>query len=622
MCGIIGLFAPQAEKAIAKAVKAMHRGNDGEAMMKLHNGAIGHCLHAMTGNVKQPLKGKGVLVANCEIYNYKALGEGNDAQVLLEVLDKEGVRGLDKLDGVYAFAYITDDEVLLSRDYWGVKPLYYATKPFAFASEKKFLQGCKGIKALHPRQLLRYDGKTIRFEQRVAPKGEEGFVNAVLKRVPEQPFSVMLSGNDSFMIAKVLLDNNIKAKYYTVGLEGSKDIATAVEFAKANQLDHTIIQISPEVVKRTLPIVCDLAESSQPQEVESALITFLATAQAAKNECKAMLSGMGADEVLGSYERQQEGDTKKERLSFLRRLFDTNLYAQDVVSMVNGVEIRLPFLDAGFVSNCLTNATTKEALAEELGITLVKRSAPQYGSGISKVVKDKKKYQATYAPPNLKIAALLSGGKDSVHALDIMQGMGYEVGCAITLHSQNKDSFLYHTPNTHLVKLQAEAMKIPCIEQPTRGEPDAELDDLKTALVQAKKVHDIEGVVCGALFSQYQRDRMERVCEDLGLVLFAPLWHKPQEAQLIEVLDKGYEVVIVSTAADGLDKSWLGRPLTKEDIDKLKRVPGVNVAGEGGEYETLVVHAPFFDKRIEIGKTTIKEDKHTSLLVVEEASLS
>jgi asparagine synthase (glutamine-hydrolysing) len=165
-------------------------------------------------------------------------------------------------------------------------------------------------------------------------------------------------------------------------------------------------------------------------------------------------------------------------------------------------------------------------------------------------------------------------------------------------------------------------MKIPLLEQQTRGEPDAELEDLKTALVQAKKVHDIEGVVCGALFSQYQRDRMERVCEELGLVLFAPLWHKPQEAQLVEVLDKGYEVVIVSTAADGLDKSFLGKPLTKEDIDRLKRVPGVNIAGEGGEYETLVTFAPFFDKRIELGKTTIKEDKHTSLLVVEEAALS
>ncbi|MDP6293642.1 MAG: TIGR00289 family protein, partial [Candidatus Woesearchaeota archaeon] len=60
----------------------------------------------------------------------------------------------------------------------------------------------------------------------------------------------------------------------------------------------------------------------------------------------------------------------------------------------------------------------------------------------------------------------------------------------------------------------------------------------------------------------------------------------------------------------------------KEDIDRLKRVPGVNIAGEGGEYETLVTFAPFFDKRIELGKTTIKEDKHTSLLVVEEAALS
>ena len=115
----------------------------------LKENLLAHNLHAMVDCIAQPLKGKGVLVANCEIYNWKELAEKkklkakNDADLLLKLFDKEGVseKTLDQLEGVYAFAYLKNNSLTLARDMLGVKPMWYsATSGFSFASEKKVLK--------------------------------------------------------------------------------------------------------------------------------------------------------------------------------------------------------------------------------------------------------------------------------------------------------------------------------------------------------------------------------------------------------------------------------------------------------------------------------------------------
>ncbi len=223
----------------------------------------------------------------------------------------------------------------------------------------------------------------------------------------------------------------------------------------------------------------------------------------------------------------------------------------------------------------------------------------------------------------MRLAALFSTGKDSTYAMHVMQKQNYKISCLVTIESSNPDSYMYHTPNVKLASLQAEAMKLPIIIMKTSGKKELELVELKAALEQAKKDFEVDGVVTGALYSTYQRDRIDRVCEELGLKVFSPLWHMDQETEMKQLVKEGFKVIMVSVAADGLDKSWLGKVLTGEDIDKLVELSkkhGINVAGEGGEFESLVLDAPMFKKPIKIIEAeTVMESEHCGKLLVKKA---
>ena len=183
---------------------------------------------------------------------------------------------------------------------------------------------------------------------------------------------------------------------------------------------------------------------------------------------------------------------------------------------------------------------------------------------------------------------------------------------------------MFHTQNIGMAKLQAEALGIPHMEQAPEGEKEKELKDLETALERAKEEYKIEGVVTGALFSTYQKERIEKVCEKLGLIAVSPLWHKSQIQMMRDVIEK-FEIVFSSVAAEGLDASWLGRKITIEDVNsliELNRKSGINVAGEGGEFESLVLDGPLFKKRIKIDDFEMTEEsKNTAGMVVKKAKL-
>ena len=184
---------------------------------------------------------------------------------------------------------------------------------------------------------------------------------------------------------------------------------------------------------------------------------------------------------------------------------------------------------------------------------------------------------------------------------------------------------MFHTPAIDLAKLQAEALNIPLMEVETLGEENTELKDLEKAIKLAKEEHQLEGIVTGALFSNYQRERIEKICDKLSLKIFSPLWHKDQETELKELLKEGFEFVMVRVAADGLSKEWLGRKLGEKEIDeliKISRKYGINPAGEGGEYESLVLFGPRYKKRIRLMKTDIiSEGAGAYSLAVKKAQL-
>ncbi|PIN78649.1 TIGR00289 family protein [Candidatus Woesearchaeota archaeon CG10_big_fil_rev_8_21_14_0_10_34_8] len=206
----------------------------------------------------------------------------------------------------------------------------------------------------------------------------------------------------------------------------------------------------------------------------------------------------------------------------------------------------------------------------------------------------------------LKFAVLFSGGKDSTFSAYIATSFGWDVKCLVTINPKNNLSNLFHSPNIDVTTCQAEAIGLPLIIQETSGEKDEELGDLFEAMKKAKKEHGINGLVVGALESRDKYEKIGKICDELKLKIFAPLWQKDQATILKEMIDFGLDIRISSVAADGLGEKWLGRKLDINAYNELMQLHhrlGINTAGDAGEYESLVMYCPnLFKKRLEIKK--------------------
>jgi ABC transporter with metal-binding/Fe-S-binding domain ATP-binding protein len=223
----------------------------------------------------------------------------------------------------------------------------------------------------------------------------------------------------------------------------------------------------------------------------------------------------------------------------------------------------------------------------------------------------------------MKVGILFTGGKDSCLAFKRIMNT-YEIVCLITLISKNKESYMFHVPNIELTKIQAEAIGLPLIQRITEGEKEKELEDLKEVLKEAKKKFKIEGIVTGAIASNYQKNRIEKVCKDLKLKCTNPLWNEDQIKLLEEVVENNFKVIITGVFAFPLDESFLGKEINKEMIEKLKELMEkykINPAGEGGEIETTVLDAPFFKKRIEIKDFEVKYKNYSGIYEIKNAEL-
>src|SRR3989344_2759395 len=265
MCGIAGVFNNEKAEDQVKIALAvlMNRGKGASNILKINeNSAIGHNLHAVINHIPQPLKGKGILVANCEIYNWKELNKKyqfnaqNDVELLLKLLDQFDLSKLDELDGVYAFAYLKDNKLFLVRDILGEKPLWYSEdNGFSFASEKKALIiiGCQNVQELNPRNILIYNLKEnkIIFNyhdffiylpehneeiNQIKQKTQLLLHQAIEKRIPNKKFGLLFSGGiDSTYLANYLAKRGYEFTCYTAVLESEIEPQDLVYAKKAAQ---------------------------------------------------------------------------------------------------------------------------------------------------------------------------------------------------------------------------------------------------------------------------------------------------------------------------------------------------------------------------------------------------
>jgi len=206
----------------------------------------------------------------------------------------------------------------------------------------------------------------------------------------------------------------------------------------------------------------------------------------------------------------------------------------------------------------------------------------------------------------MKLCSLFSGGKDSTFAIHLAQKDGHDVVCLLSIFPKSEESHLLHHPNLQWTKLQSESMKIPQLAISSDSDNiDDELFALEFLLKKAKKQYNIEGVVHGGIKSKFQKEKFEMICSKLNLSVVSPLWNLEPTQYMNDLLDSKFCFIMITVSSDGLDDTWLGKPISKSDLNSLQQLSnkfGFNLNFEGGEAETFVINCPLFLNPIKINR--------------------
>ena len=471
MCSIVGLQGNFKGNDIVKMLKASkNRGPDssGVCLDKIYtdidldefiddNGyeiAFGHNLlsiYDLNERVSrtQPISNDNLtLVFNGEIYNFRTMKNflnkvgveeeiTSDSEILLYLIDfyakkmdllKAVQAAIRLIDGDYAFAVYDGENLAIARDPLGVKPLFYSQNNDikGFASTRQSLKevGFTDIDTLKPEHIL-YNWEDISPSQAIYEKIFDGDVAkidkmlrlSVIKRVEGlRELGVIFSGGlDSSYLALLLkeISENIplKVKLYAVGAEGSQDVEAAIYASKFLNMDLEICEVTEELVREALPQVVKAIGDDNLMKVGVGLTTYFATKMVADDGIKVAFSGQGADELFGGYKRYLksfvDGTLNYDLRVDMSNMYHVNLERDDACSMLNGVELRLPFLDKTLVELVLNIPDNKKIvsmhddmrksilrkLAFEEGldyeIAYRPKKAAQYGTGIDKILRKK-----------------------------------------------------------------------------------------------------------------------------------------------------------------------------------------------------------------------------------------
>ena len=225
----------------------------------------------------------------------------------------------------------------------------------------------------------------------------------------------------------------------------------------------------------------------------------------------------------------------------------------------------------------------------------------------------------------MKLAALFSGGKDSTYSIYKSKNEGHSIECLVTVVPKSEESMLLHYPNLPITKLLSSSMGIPQVyTESNSNETNFETELLMTTLQKVKEDYGIEGIVQGGILSEFQKKNFNKVCEKLNLKLISPVWNQNQKQYMKDLLQDNFRFIIISVSADGLDDSWLGKEIDKDNLEKLEKLSekfGFNLNFEGGEAETLVINCPLFSNPITIVKSQKIWDGYRGRFEIEEAKI-
>jgi asparagine synthase (glutamine-hydrolysing) len=372
MCGIAGFFLPE-RHAGQSAVRAMcdpiiHRGPDDEGIYVDGGCGIGmrrlSIIDLNTGH--QPISnedGSVRVVFNGEIYNYQELRHDlatrghrfvteTDTEALVHLYEEYGTEGIARLRGMFAYA-IWDSrrqELLLVRDRFGKKPLYYALtqEGIYFGSELKCLRAAgvpfdldgealklylhftyvpdprsifRNVRKVNPGGWLVYSANgTVReglywklpepaedppagwTEKQCGEQLRELFDDAVRARmIADVPLGAFLSGgiDSSAVVASMALQSAEPIRTFSVGFEEAthNELEYAQGVADRYKTAHHTLIMRPDSVDLISTLVKHFDE---PFGDSSAIPTYLISRFAAEH-VKVVLSGDGGDEIFAGY---------------------------------------------------------------------------------------------------------------------------------------------------------------------------------------------------------------------------------------------------------------------------------------------------------------------------------
>jgi len=200
-----------------------------------------------------------------------------------------------------------------------------------------------------------------------------------------------------------------------------------------------------------------------------------------------------------------------------------------------------------------------------------------------------------------------SGGKDSCFACYRAIASGLKVSHLLnTVTEDGKRSWVHGLP-VELLQIQSKAIGIPLVQRPmTMDNYEAEFKDAILTLKQ----EGVKGGVFGDIDVEEHREWVHRICRQMDIAPYLPLWGQNQESILRDFIDSGFEAVIVVARADLFGEEWLGRRVDQNFLSQLKQQFKMPLCGEAGEYHTFVVNGPLFNQRIEILETNkvLRED--------------
>jgi diphthine-ammonia ligase len=185
---------------------------------------------------------------------------------------------------------------------------------------------------------------------------------------------------------------------------------------------------------------------------------------------------------------------------------------------------------------------------------------------------------------------------------------GHEICYLLSIIPENFDSFMFHKPYLNLLEKQAEMLGIDLIILKSDGIENKEVNDLKGLI---NKVKDkVDCIVVGGIASNYQGSRIKKICDELGLKFYAPLWDYTGGDIWKELLKDEFKVILTKISCEGIPKEFLGKIIDKKMFLKLKELSEkykFRIDFEGGEAESAVLFMPEFNKEIKI-KSDIKSE--------------